>query len=73
MTIPLSNLYDEFLNLFDKPEKAITSESKATDIKEDELKKIIDDDAKNLENKPPILKDSNIPSQPQAASASLQG
>ena len=44
-TIPLSTLYDEFLNLFDEPEKAISSESKEADNKFGELKKIIYDAA----------------------------
>ena len=52
MTIPLSNLYEGFNNLFDEPKKAISSESKATDSKEDEIKKIIDDVAKDLESEP---------------------
>ena len=37
--------------LFDKPAKAISSESKETDNKEDELNKIIDDTAKDLKSK----------------------
>lgn len=31
--IPLSSLYEEFMNLFDEPDKAIFSESKAADNK----------------------------------------
>ena len=50
MTTPLSSLYEEFIYLFDEPDKVILSESKATYNKEDELKKIIDDAVKGLEN-----------------------
>ncbi|KAL7591015.1 hypothetical protein Lser_V15G34603 [Lactuca serriola] len=45
--IPISNLYEEFMLLFDEPEKAITSEAKAADNKVDELKKIIVDAVKD--------------------------
>lgn len=50
MTSPLFDIYVEFLNLFDEPEKAISLESKAADNKEYELKKIIDDVAKYMEH-----------------------
>ena len=52
MTTPLSNLHEELMNLFDEPEKAISSESKAADNKKDDLKKIIDDAVKDLPNEP---------------------
>lgn len=73
MTIPFSNLYEEFMNPFDEPVKDISQKSKAVDNKEDELQKIIDDVAKDLENKPPNLKVSDIPSQPQVVNALIQG
>ena len=60
-TIPLSNIYEEFLNLFEEPEKAISSESKAADNKEDELKKIIEDATKDMEYEHPTPKDPKIP------------
>ena len=69
MTIPMSSLYEEFMNLFDKPDKAITSESKAVDNKEDKLKKIIDDATEDMEYKNFTPKDSEIPSQSKGANA----
>ena len=36
MTIPLLNLYEGFMNLFDEPENVISSESILADNKEDE-------------------------------------
>ena len=51
--VPISTLHDEFMLLFEEPEKAISSEYKATENKEDELEKIIDDVMKDMENKPP--------------------
>ena len=47
-TIPISNVYEEIMLLFDELEKAITYEAKAVDNKVDELKKIIDDTAKDM-------------------------
>ena len=38
--------------LFNEPEKAISSESKAVENKENELKKLIDDVAKDLQQQP---------------------
>jgi len=43
LTTPLLNLYEEFLNLFDEPETALSYESGAKDNLEDELRKIIDE------------------------------
>lgn len=42
--------------LFDEPAKSISSESEAEDKKEEELKKIIDEAAKDLEHEPQSLK-----------------
>ena len=72
-TIPLSTLYNKFLNLFDEPEKAISSDSKAANNKIDELKKIIDDAAKKIEQENPTPKDHESPSQSLDANATLQG
>ena len=73
MTIPLSNLYEEIMNLFDEPEKVISSESKVADKKEDEIKKIIDDVPKDLGNEPLIPKASDNPYSTQATNAPFQG
>ena len=61
------------MNLFDEPEKAISSESKASEYKEDELKKIIDDATKDMEHEHPTPKDLEVPSQPIGANATMQG
>ena len=74
MTIPLMNLSEEFLNLFDEPEKAISLQSKAKDNKEDELKKIVDETAKNIETsrEQPIMNGSKFPNLPQPSDAPFQ-
>ena len=49
--------------LFDEPEKAISSESKAVDNKVDELKKIIDEAANDMHKEPPsanVLHDMDV-------------
>ena len=53
-----------YLNLFDEPEKAISSESKEKDNQGDELNKIVNEAAKNIKNsqETPILKGSDLPS-----------
>ena len=66
-TIPLSTLYDEFMLLFDEPENAISSESKAADNKVNELKKIIKDDANDMHKEPPSAND------PHETKATFQG
>ena len=48
------------MNLFEKPRKTISSESNAPDNKEDELKRIINDAAKDLGNEPPTSGGSEI-------------
>ena len=50
--------------LFDEPTKYISSESKAANNKEDELKKIVDDAAKDLIRKPQSPKESQPVSTP---------
>lgn len=42
------NLYEDFLNLFDELEKAISSESKDKDNQEDELLKSIDNAVEDI-------------------------
>ncbi|KAL7607683.1 hypothetical protein Lser_V15G10022 [Lactuca serriola] len=43
VTALISNLFEQYMLLFDEPEKAIDSDSKAEDNKVDSLKQIIDD------------------------------
>ncbi|XP_052627222.1 uncharacterized protein LOC128133731 [Lactuca sativa] len=71
MTIPLSNLYEKFLNLFDEPDKSTSSESKVKDNQGDELNKIVNEVAKNIETsqETPILKASDQQSQPATSDA----
>ena len=46
--IPVSNLYEEFILLFDEPKKAITSKAKAAVNNVNESKTIINDSAKDM-------------------------
>ena len=57
-TIPIYSLYDEFMLLFDETEKVVTYEAKAAGNKVDELKKIIDEATKDMDNQPST---TNIP------------
>ena len=50
VSVPLSNLFEEYMLLFDEPEKAIHSEVKADDNKIDHLKKIINEAANGMES-----------------------
>ena len=45
VTVPISNLFEMYMLLFDELENAIHSESEAADNKVDHLKKVIDDAA----------------------------
>ncbi|XP_052620068.1 uncharacterized protein LOC128126361 [Lactuca sativa] len=48
VTISISNLFDQFMLLFDEPQKAIDSESIAKDNKVDNIKQVIDDAARKM-------------------------
>ena len=52
VSVPISNLFEEYMRLFDEPEKATNSEANAADNKIDNLKKVIDEAAKEMESKP---------------------
>ena len=55
-SVPISNLCEQYMQLFDEPEKAIHSESKDVDNKVDNLKKIIDDATKKMaDGQPPTI------------------
>ncbi|KAL7600488.1 uncharacterized protein LOC128134121 [Lactuca sativa] len=56
--VPISNLFEEYIRLFDEPEKAIHSEATAADNKLDNLKKVVDEATKEMENEPPSTKSS---------------
>ncbi|KAI3515898.1 hypothetical protein L1887_14803 [Cichorium endivia] len=60
-TIPLMDLYEEFMNLFDEPENAKSVEAKARDNKGDELLKIIDSAVSESETTPDHSTDIPIP------------
>ncbi|KAI3791030.1 hypothetical protein L2E82_04569 [Cichorium intybus] len=51
-TIPLMNLYEEFMNLVDEPETAKSSQSNTKDNQEDELLKIVENAATEAERTP---------------------
>ncbi|XP_052623813.1 flocculation protein FLO11-like [Lactuca sativa] len=53
VSVRISKLFEEYIQLFDEPEKAKHSEAKAVDKKIDNLKKIIDEAAKEMESEPP--------------------
>lgn len=73
MTIPLLNLYEEFLNLFDESEKSFSSESNVNANQEDALKKIVDEVAKHIETsqEQPIPNASEFPNAPQPSVATF--
>ena len=48
VTTSISNIFEQYLLLFDEPQKAIDSESTAKDNKVDNLKQVIDDAAKMM-------------------------
>ncbi|KAI3505861.1 hypothetical protein L1887_28170 [Cichorium endivia] len=60
-TIPLMNIYEEFMNLFDEPETAKSAEAKAKDNQGDELLKIIDSAVNENENSQDDSSDVPIP------------
>lgn len=53
--------YDDFWDIFDDPEKAITSEAKAKDNKEDELLKLVDKSIQNIKIHDDTPNSSNSP------------
>ncbi|XP_052622435.1 uncharacterized protein LOC128127785 [Lactuca sativa] len=50
VSVPISNLFELYMKLFDDPETAILFEAKAVDNKVDDLKKVIDEAAKITES-----------------------
>ena len=48
VTATIANLFDQFVDLFDEPEKATLSEAKAADNKIDHLKQIFEEAAKQM-------------------------
>ena len=53
ISVPISNLFEEYIRLFDEPGKAVHSEATEEDNKIDNLKKITDEAAKEIKNDPP--------------------
>ena len=72
VTVPISNLCEQCMLLFDEPEKAIHSESKAADKKVDNLKKIIDDVAKKMLDEQPTVTEQTYSSEPPKDSSYVQ-
>ncbi|XP_023730434.1 uncharacterized protein LOC111878154 [Lactuca sativa] len=62
------NKFDEYMLLFDEPERAIHSEAKATDNEIYSLKKIIDEAAKYMESEPQQPTKKKTQSEPTVAS-----
>lgn len=67
LLVPIYNLFEEYMLLFDEPEKAINSEARAADNKIDSLKKIIDEAAKAMEIEPQQLTRKSTQSEPTAS------
>ncbi|XP_023759336.1 uncharacterized protein LOC111907759 [Lactuca sativa] len=66
VTVPISNLFEEYIMLFVEPEKATLSEAKAIDNKVDNLKEIINKVAQDMESEPQSsseLQDQSEPTQ----------
>ena len=54
VTVSIANFFDQFMDLFDEPEKAAHSEATAADNKIDHLKKIVEDAAKQMGEEEPV-------------------
>ena len=64
VTVPISNLFEQYMLLSDEPEKAIHSESEAADNKVDHLKKIINDVIKKMAVDQPQADEQSNSSEP---------
>ena len=53
VTATIANLFDQFVDLFNEPEKATLSEAKAADNKIDHLKQIVEDATKQMGEEEP--------------------
>ena len=73
VTMPISNLFEQYMLLFDEPEKAIDSESKAEDNRVDSLKQIIDDVAQKMAADQPKATERPDLSEPSGDHPSVQG
>lgn len=71
VSVPTSNLFEEFMMLFDEPENAILSEAKAADNKVDNLKFLIDEVAKYLESEPQVQSEPPVQRKPQSSSETI--
>ena len=56
VSVLIANLFEEYMRLFDELEKAAISKAKNTDNKVENLQKLIDEAAKEMENEPPTAK-----------------
>ena len=69
--VPISYLFEEYMLLFDEPEKAVHSEAKATNINIDHLKNIIDEAPKDMESEPQVEKQTpSVPIESSESTAS---
>ena len=67
VTASIANLFEQFVELFDEPEKATLSEAKAADNKVDHLKQIVEDAAKRMGE------GEHVPNEPPKHGASVEG
>ena len=67
VTASIANLFDQFVELFDEPEKATLSEAKAADNKIDHLKQIVEDAAKQMGE------GEQVPNEPPQHGSSVEG
>ena len=73
VSVPISNLVEEYIRLFDETEKAIHSVVNAADNKIDHLKKIIDEVVKDMEKDPSKPTDDQPLIDPPNNSSVFQG
>mgnify|MGYP001546459011 CR=1 FL=1 len=64
VTAPISNLFEEYMLLFDEPENAILSKAKPADNKVDNLNETINEAAKAMEREPQDPSEPQGPSEP---------
>ncbi|XP_052627139.1 uncharacterized protein LOC128133664 [Lactuca sativa] len=73
VTIPISNLFEQYMLLFEEPETAIHSESKDVENKVDQLKKLIVDTTKKMADQQPQADKQSNSCEPPRDSSYVQG
>lgn len=72
VTMPISNLFEQYMLLFDEPEKAIDSESKSAYDKVNSIKQIIDDVAQKMAAEHPKATERPDSREPAGDCSSIQ-